>query len=503
MIEANAQGRLRGHVPVAVVDIGSNSVRLVVYEGNGRALTVLFNEKVLSGLGNGLAKTNRLNDEAVESALAALRRFRILAEQSGVEAVHPIATAAAREAENGPDFIARAEEAIGQPIRILSGEDEAHFAAEGVAAGFYKPDGIAGDLGGGSLELIDVADGRFDGGVTMPLGGLRLRDMSGNSLAKARAIADEHLSASPFANRGVGRAFYAVGGTWRNLAKLHMEQANYPLHVMHGYEMPAEGLTDFLAAVAKSDPDKLPGITAVSKSRRALLAYGAVTLQSVIRYVKPARIVVSALGLREGYLHSLLSEEEKAKDALIESAREMAMLRSRSPAHADELVDWSSRTFAALGIDETPEEARLRQAACLLADIGWRAHPDYRGKQALSIIAHAAFPAVDHAGRAYLGLTNYYRHEGSTNQALLPEIERLVDARLLERARTLAGLFRVSYLLTAAMPGVLGRLGWDRDASGLALLVPRELGGLVGERPEGRLQAFAKIVGRPMRYELR
>lgn len=498
------QGRLIGRVPVGVVDIGSNSVRLVIYEGNARALTVLFNEKVLSGLGKGLAQTKRLDERSVASALSALSRFGALATQAGVRDLYPIATAAAREASNGPEFIAAAEVAVGRPIRILSGADEARFAAEGVIAGFHAPDGIAGDLGGGSLELVDVARGEIGKGLTLPLGGLRLQDLSGNDIGKARRIADREVGNCALAGAGEGRPFFAVGGTWRNLAKLHMEQVRYPLHVMHGYEIPAADWTDFLDAVAKGDPELLPGIAAVSRARRALLAYGAVTLQSVIKYVKPSSIILSALGVREGFLHSLLPEAEKAKDPLIEAALELSILRSRSPCHALELVDWSRRTFETLGIVESAYEERLRKAACLLADIGWRAHPDYRGKQSLSIIAHAAFPAVDHQGRAYLGLTNYYRHEGNFEQIAVPDIQTLLNTRLLQRARVLAALLRVTYLLTASMPGVLPRLAWTQDPrGGFALVIPADLAGLLGERPEGRLDQFARIVERPLRIQVR
>ena len=228
------------------------------------------------------------------------------------------------------------------------------------------------------------------------------------------------------------------------------------------------------------------------------------TLQSVLRYVRPSSIVLSALGVREGFLHSLLPENEKAKDPLIEAAYELSVLRSRSPRHALELVEWSRSSFETLGIAETPYEERLREAACLLADVGWRAHPDYRGKQSLSMIAHAAFPAIDHQGRAFLGLTNYYRHEGSFEQTGLPDIERLLEPRLLQRARILAALFRVTYLLTASMPSVLPRLRWAPDPrGGYALVIPAELGGLVGERPEGRLDHFSKIVERKLRLEVR
>ncbi|WP_373288921.1 exopolyphosphatase [Aureimonas endophytica] len=501
--EPNAQGRIAGRRPVAVVDIGSNSVRLVIYEGNARALTMLFNEKVLSGLGKGIAQTNRLDDRSVASALAALRRFRKLIDQSDVEEVYPLATAAAREATNGPDFVRAAEEAIGVPIRILSGHDEAFYAAQGVAAGFHAPNGIVGDLGGGSLELVDIANGTIGQGLTLPLGGLRLQDLSGNDIAKARAIADSHVAGCGMTGSAEGRPFFAVGGTWRNLAKLHMEQRRYPLHVMHGYEIPAAEMASFLDQVMRGDPDRIPGIAAVSKPRRALLAFGAVALQAVIRHLKPAHVAISALGVREGFLHTLLSEEERRKDPLIEAAHEFAVLRSRSPRHSEELVRFCQRTFETLGIEETPYEERLRHAAVLVSDVGWRAHPDYRGTQSLSMLAHASFEAIDHAGRGYLGLASYYRHEGDFERTGMPEIERLVGARLLEKARVLAALFRVAYILTASMPGILDRLRWRQDPrGGFTLLLPKDLAGLISDKPVARLEQFAKVVDRRLRLDV-
>ncbi|WP_331684628.1 Ppx/GppA family phosphatase [Consotaella aegiceratis] len=503
-MDQTARGRLPGRRPVAVIDIGSNSVRLVIYEGQTRVLTMLFNEKVLCGLGKGLSQTRRLDDKAVESAIAALTRFRSLVVQAGVEEVYPIATAAAREAENGPEFVAAAEAAIGRPIIILSGPEEARYAAEGVAGTFFAPDGIVGDLGGGSLELVRIDGHKIGEGLTLPLGGLRLQDLSGGNIATARAIADSHVAGAAVAGQGKGRTFYAVGGTWRNLAKLLMEQSNYPLHVMHGYEVGVNEWSAFLQAVTSNDPDKLPGIAAVSKNRRTLLAFGAVALQSVIEHLQPASIKLSAFGVREGFLHAMLPEEEQAKDPLIIAAQEYSVLRTRSPRHAEELRDWSTRTFVALGIDETAYEERLRHAACLLDDIGWRAHPDYRGRQSLSVVAHAAFPGVDHPGRAYLGLANYYRHEGSLEQTAVPDLEKLANDRLIYRARVLSSLFRFTYLLTASMPGVLDQLRWVQDPrGGFTLVLPKGLAGLMGDRPENRLQQLAKLVERTLRMEAR
>lgn len=499
-MKKTAQGRLTGRQPVSVVDIGSNSVRLVVYEGLVRAPTVLFNEKVLCGLGKGLADTGRLNPKAIESTLAALKRFRALSHQAGAVSMHVLATAAAREASNGPQFIDQAETILGVAVRVLTGREEAYYSAQGVISSFYKPNGIAGDLGGGSLELVDVTDHEIGNGITLPLGGLRLSDMSGGSLTKAQKIAKTHLQKATLLSAGKGRVFYAVGGTWRNLGKLHMGAVHYPLHVMHEYEIPYAEAVTFLKKVAKGEASDIDGIETVSRNRQSLLAYGAIVLLEVIQKMQPRSIVMSALGVREGFLYSLLSDDLQATDPLISAAEELSVLRSRSPEHAYELADWTEMAFRVLKITETDNEKRYREAACLLADIGWRAHPDYRGAQSLNIIAHGAFVGIDHPGRVFMALANFYRHEGLIDDALSPEMRTLVAPPLFERAKLLGAMLRVIYLYSAAMPGVIPKLKLVPDGiGGFLFTVPKEFAELAGERTENRLQIFAKLIGKHMR----
>ena len=494
---AVSQGRLQDRRPLSIIDIGSNSIRLVVYEGLARSPSLLFNEKMLAGLGRGIVSTGKLDPEAVTRSMEEFRRFRALSDQAGAEHIYVLATAAAREAVNGPDFIHRAEEVLKTEIRVLTGRQEAYYSALGVISGFHPANGIAGDLGGGSLELIDINREAIGEGITLPLGGLRLQDMAKNSLVQAQKIARQELARAKLLKGGQGRVFYAVGGTWRNLARLHMEMTNYPLGVMHHYEISADSAQTFLRQVAKGEVEKVRGIEGVSKNRRSLLPYGAVVLQEIMSAMQPSKIVVSAQGVREGFLYSLLDAEEQKADPLISAAEELALLRSRSVHHAHDLVEWTGRAFKAFGIDETEDETRYRHAACLLADIGWRAHPEYRGRQSLNIIAHASFIGVDHPGRAYLALANAYRHDGIFNDGIAPEIKALAPPRLLERARVLAAMMRVVYLLTAAMPGVMPRLKWESRGNGaLALVLPASLSDLYGERPAGRLAQLARITNR-------
>ncbi|MBB4065514.1 exopolyphosphatase [Gellertiella hungarica] len=501
MVESEAQGRLPGIAPVSVVDIGSNSVRLVIYEGMSRAPAILFNEKVMCGLGRGIATTGRMDPEAIARALSALKRFKALSRQSRASDLHAVATAAAREASNGPDFIRQAEAILGTRVRVLSGEEEAYFSALGIVSGYHHADGIVGDFGGGSLELIDVHERDTRDGLTLPLGGLRIADEADGSLAKAKSFIQHHLQRAPVILRGQGRTFYAVGGTWRNIAKLHMEARDYPLHMMQGYEVSFDEIMPFLDGLIAAKDTK--ALSAVSKNRRALIPYGALAMREVIARMKPARVSFSAQGVREGYLYALLPPAERNRDPLIAAAGELAILRARSPEHAREIAEWSGDMLHFFGIDETEDESRFRQAACLLADISWRAHPDYRGLQALNVIAHGSFIGITHPGRAFIALVNYYRYEGLSDDHLSAPLANIATPRLLERAKLLGGLLRVVYLFSASMPGVVRNLTFAKSSTpgiDLDFLVPEAYRDFGGERVEGRLQQLAKLTGKKLQY---
>jgi exopolyphosphatase / guanosine-5'-triphosphate,3'-diphosphate pyrophosphatase len=467
----------------------------VIYERLSRSPTMLFNEKVLAGLGRGLASTGRMQDEPVEQALAAMRRFRLLADQAGSVEIYILATAASRDAANGPEFLKAVEAICGRPVTLLSGADEARLSALGVVSSLHRPDGVVGDMGGGSLELVSVEGGRIGKGRTFPLGGLRLEEAAEGSIRKAEKIVADSLARAAEYVSCSGRTFYAVGGTWRSLARLHMFETGYPLHVMHNYAIRAEEALEFARMVARRDLETIDQIEVVSKPRRALLPFGALVLEQVIRTLGPSRVVISALGVREGHLYAQLPPEEQALDPLVEAASELGYLRSRSPRHAEELIPWSEQAFQALGIDEAEDEARLRVAGCLVSDIGWRAHPDYRGEQSLSILANAAFIGIDHPGRAYLALSAYYRHVGLVDDAVSPRIRELASTRLKERARTLGAVLRVAYLISGSMPGVVPRTRVCMDGDTLVLEVPADLADIVGERLLKRLTQLAKIGG--------
>jgi exopolyphosphatase/guanosine-5'-triphosphate,3'-diphosphate pyrophosphatase len=491
-----APGRLGNDPPLAVIDIGSNSVRLVVYERLTRSPTPLFNEKVLCGLATVVAAEGRITKAAAERVFAALRRFRALCDEMEVGELFVLATAAARNARNGAEFIAETGAICGCEVHLLSGREEAEMSALGVVSGIHDPRGVVGDLGGGSLELVEVAGERIGMGVSLPLGGLVLQSAAHDSVKAATALVRSTLTKAPPLKRLAGQTFYAVGGTWRALARLHMAETKYPLRVMHGYTLSADEARAFAAKIAALSTPELANLSGVSSGRRPLLAYGAVVLEQIMRIGKPRQVMLSALGVREGHLFQMLDRDARRADPLVSAAEELGFLRARSPRHDYELVTWTDRLFDSLALNESDAERRLRHAACHLADIGWRAHPDYRGEQSFDLIANAAFIGVDHPGRAYLALAIYFRHEGSREGLIPPGLRDIAGERLVALARILGASFRVAYLLSGGISGVLPRIALVARSRAVVLGFPRDLDALASERVAGRLKQLGKLVDR-------
>jgi exopolyphosphatase/guanosine-5'-triphosphate,3'-diphosphate pyrophosphatase len=483
---------------VAVIDIGSNSVRLVVYEQMSRSLVSVFNEKALCGLGREVQSTGLLAPDAVAKALTSLRRFRALIRIQKVGRVYAIATAACRDATNGADFIRKAERICGTQIEILSGPREAKLSALGVVSGIHNPDGIVGDLGGGSLELIDVRKNRVHSGVTLPLGSLALQDSSHKSLKRAERIVRTEITGVAQLKAGRSRTFYAVGGTWRSLARIHIIQSGYPLKVMHGYSIPAADALDFAQRLRRlAAANMLADIEAVSDARRPLLTYAALVLEYVIRVARPKTIVFSTFGVREGLLYEMLPQSEKAKDGLICAAQTLNGLLSRSAKHAEELIAWTDRLVRVVRLRETEEDRRLRHAACLLSDVGWRVHPDHRGEETLSLITNGNFGSVDHQGRAFVALSVYYRYAGLSEENEPPPSTRdLIPVAMDERARMLGAAFRVAHLVSAARPGVLPATHFRSEGRKLMLVFEHQMVDLVADRVGSRFKQLARLVGR-------
>ncbi|MFL5294837.1 MAG: Ppx/GppA family phosphatase [Phenylobacterium sp.] len=425
----------------AVIDVGSNSVRLVIYRLDGRAIWTVYNEKALAGLGRDLPATGRLSPDGVETAIVALRRFRAVLDGWGADDVTAAATAAVREAADGPSFLKRVREETGLTVRVLSGDEEARYAALGVLAGQPDAQGVVGDLGGSSLELIRLNGADPEAGATLPLGPFALGAPRQLDLDRTRRIVDAALA--PHANRFATRHFHAVGGAWRNLALFHMELADYPLHVAHQYEMSPSDTQDVARLIARQSRASLERMEGLSKKRVETLPYAAVVLDALIGTLGVQRVVVSAFGVREGLLLEAMDADVRNRDPLIEGCEALTAARGVSSDLGGALEAWLTPAFEKLGPVFGARDPVLLAAACRLADLGARLHPDHRADVAFEQVLRAPIAGLTHPERAFLANVAFSRHTSATSPPEAAAIARILSADRRQRARALGAAVRL------------------------------------------------------------
>jgi exopolyphosphatase/guanosine-5'-triphosphate,3'-diphosphate pyrophosphatase len=474
--------------PVAIIDIGSNSVRLVVYSGASRIPSIVFNEKVMAGLGKGLTKTGALSEGSQERALAALGRFRLLCEQMGVARVRVVATAAVRDASNGSDFLARVRK-IGLKPQVLSGEEEGLMAGQGVLSAIPGADGIIGDLGGGSLELVDVEDGEVVQSASLPFGVLRLGGLLDKGEEAFRQKLAEKLHGLGFRKRGRKRPFYMVGGSWRALARLDMILTDYPLPITHEYRMGVERPAKLQAVIAALDKDDVKSLPSLSVSRMPALPYANMLLKALVDEIRPSELIVSSFGIREGLLYDDLDRKNRARDPLIEAAREAGRGLGRFTEHGDLLDRWIAPVF-----DDDPQDARLRLAACLLSDVAWQAHPDFRAERGVDMALHGNWVAIDGPGRVMIAQALFCNFGGSGDFADL-EAARLCGKKELARACAWGLAMRLGQRFSGGVASSLERSRLAMKAGVLRLEIHRDDEALYGEAVERRLKSLANTLG--------
>jgi len=479
-----------GRDSVAVIDIGSNSLRLVVYDGVRRAARTLLNEKVLCGLGRGLSETGRLNPDGVELARINLQRFVALAQAIGVARLDVLATAAVRDAADGKDFAAEIERRFGVRVRVLAGAEEGRYSALGVLSGIPEAMGVAGDLGGGSVELVPIAKGRAGPAATLPIGPLRLAAIADDEKRLRDAI-DRQLATVAWLTRNADGNFYAVGGAWRALARLHMEQAQYPLHIIQEYTLARAEAEKYLDLVAHQSRKSLERISTVSRKRLEVVPLAARLLLRLLRRIEPRAVVFSATGLREGHLYSLLDAAEQRSDPLVAACAEEAQLNPRFGASGEALYAWTTAIFP----KEPPARQRLRRATALLSDIAWNEHPDYRAEQALRRALYMPVTGLGHAERAFIALALHARYGGRATVDLAAPLE-LLDEDALAAARILGLALRLGYTIMGGVPGLLGGVTLGLGDGAVVLSFGPSSAGRYGENVQRRLDALARAMGR-------
>ena len=485
----------RGEGRIGVVDAGSNSIRLVVFEGGRRSPAILFNEKLMAGLGASLSTTGKLDPEGRKRALAALTRFAAIAELLHVGALAGIATAAIRDAEDGAAFRDEVEERTGIRLDIVSGEDEARLAAQGVLFGMPEAHGVAIDLGGASLEFCRIDRGRVGAGVSTPLGPLRLMGLDDGAID---AEIERELGRLDRRFCLDGGRLYLVGGSWRALARVQMERSDYPMKLLHEFCMTADQARALGQWVATQTPKELARIPGVSGSRAGVLPMSGRLFAALIGALAPGEVTVSGFGLREGVCLANLGAPLRPLDPLLAAARAQERARARAPGFGAELGEWVLRVLQ----PEGDEEARLIRAVSHLADVNWRAHPDYRVAGCWDSITRSTITNIGHRGRALMGaaLTMRYRR----GRAVLGDYPALalLDEPTLDRAVQIGLALRAGCTIAGAAPGVLPEVGVARRSGTLAVTLPPDRAELAGEEVEKRVAHLAETLGLDFRLEV-
>lgn len=474
---------------VGVIDVGSNSVRMVVFDGAARSPAYFFNEKVMCGLGAGLAETGRLNPDGRKRALEALRRFALLAQGMGATPMTVVATAAMREAADGPEFVDLVKRETGLSMWVIDGREEARLTAQGVLLGWPGAAGIVCDIGGSSMELALLSGGQVTARETSPLGPLKLAGIKGGrkELHKViRAEVDKLVDTV-----GAHPRLYLVGGSWRAIARLDMERRGYPLLVLHDYHMTRKSVRETIAWVGDHDLEKLRGRTGTSSTRMALVPMACQVLDALIDRLKPDDIFVSSYGIREGLLFEQMSQEQRQRDPLIEACRFAEANSSRIPGFGRRLYRFVSPLFG----DAPDEQRRLVRAACLLHDTAWRAHPDYRHEVCFDNATRANLGGLDHQGRVFLGLALLHRYKNNRAGSRFDPLFGLLDDTALKRAEILGKAMRFGAMFTTENPDQMAGLHPRPDDKLLELQLSKGALGLFGEVAEARFHSLARAMG--------
>ncbi len=474
---------------VGVLDVGSNSVRLVVFDGAARSPAYFYNEKILCGLGAGLSETGRLNPKGRARALAAIKRFRLLAEGMDLPPLSAVATAAVRDAEDGPEFRAEVERATGIRLYVIDGEEEARLSAQGVLLGWPGANGLMCDMGGSSMELAEVSGGKVGTRISSGLGPLKLADIKGGK-AGLKAYIRETMEelAGQIATRP--KRLYLVGGSWRAIARLDMHRRGYPLHVLHEYRMTPKGLAATLAWIDSVDLDEVRQHTGTSATRMALVPIAAQVLKRLVRTFQPREIAVSSYGIREGLLYEQMPEQLRRRDPLIEACRFAEKKDARMPGFGKGLFEFIQPLYKSA----RPERLRLVRAACLLHDVSWRAHPDYRHEVTFESATRANLGGLTHQERVFLGMALFHRYKNNRDGSRFEDIFSILPEAEHAKAEVLGKAMRFGAMFAVDAPHKQAALTWRPKRRELHLKVKPRAADLFGEVARVRLDSLAQAL---------
>ncbi len=482
---------------VGVIDVGSNSVRMVVFDGAARSPAYFYNEKIMCALGAGLAETGHLNPQGRIRAMNALIRFQAVAQGMGLPPVSVVATAAVRDASDGPEFCKEVEEKTGLRLHVISGDEEARLSAQGVLLGWPGSYGLVCDIGGASMELAEIADGKVGRRLTSPLGPLKLRDIKGGKKGRQshiKAVIDEMRDAlGPQRDR-----LFLVGGSWRAIAKIDMVRRGYPLKVLHEYRMTTKSVNATAKFIAAHNLDELRAMCGISSARIALVPYAIEVLKRLVRTFRPHDIAISSYGIREGLLYEQMPQQLRDRDPLIEACYFAEAKDARQPGFGARLYQFVRPLFARCA----PERRRIVQAACLLHDVSWRAHPDYRAEICFDNATRANLGGLTHQERVYLGLALMHRYRNKREGTALDQTIGLLGEKDQRQAEILGKAMRFGALMWTQENETLGTLKWAPRRKELELRLSPQSVSLYGEVAEARLSSLATSLGAELKLTM-
>ncbi len=475
---------------VGVVDVGSNSVRLVVFDGAARSPAYFYNEKVMAGLGQGLAQTGYLNPQGRVRALSALKRFALLAEGMQLPPLSCVATAAVREASDGEEFCAEVERETGLKLWVIDGMEEARLSAQGVLLGWPEAEGLVCDIGGSSMELAEVSGGKVGRRVTSPLGPFRLQQVAGGKKGLANYIKEtmERLAAE----MGTGHdRVYLVGGSWRAIARLDMARRDYPMTVLHEYRMGPQALLQTVHWIGENDLGALRARTGTSAARMELVPLASQVLRQLVLTFRPKEIDVSSYGIREGLLYEQMPERLRMRDPLIEACRHAERTMARMPGFGKKLYNF----IVPLYRNASFERLRIVRAACLLHDTTWRAHPDYRAEVCFDNATRANLGGLSHQERVFLGLSLLHRYKNSRAGSRLEPLFALLSDAQIREAEVLGKAMRFGAMFSVKSPEEAGELVWRPKKKILELRLNPDARPLFGEVAQSRFGSLCDALG--------
>ena len=451
-----------------MVDIGSNSIRLVVFDVSAGYPHPVYNERVFCALGAGVGKHGLLADGTIDDALTSIVRFARIVQETEAGPLYVFATSAVRDATNGSTLTSAVLSRTGAEVDVISGKDEARLSANAVRYGLNLQDGLVADLGGGSLELARLEKGNITEAASLPLGIVRLTARMEGNTTRMRDEIENEMDGIRWLKQSRGLPLVPLGGAFRAFARLNIAESRHPLSIIHGYTLAPTVIRDRIDLLADMSARSLSTLGSVPSRRRASLRLSSMILEKLMERMTPSAATFAAVGVREGYVFSQMSAKDIARDPLTAGAREIARRESRYGDTTDAFLNW----ITPLMPRKKMSRARLQQAVCALADMAWREHPDYRAAYAFDRSIQFPFLGVSHTERAFIALALYIRYGGRPEDRTVTAYRPLLSKRAIRRAEVLGLALRLAYRISSGNPALLMQSSvFVRDGK-LSLLLP-------------------------------